>query len=121
MYACIYRLVSCITEDGHMLESNLEKKFKKVVEKELNALVWKFVSPGVAGAPDRIIAIPNFGCVFVELKRPGGKLRPLQQLRKQQLESVGCFVWVIDSVEKIQEFINAYKIRTTRVSKIRKK
>ena len=38
---------------------------------------------------------------FVELKAPGKEMRPLQILRKRQLESLGFLVYCIDSKEKI--------------------
>lgn len=93
-----------------MLESDLEHKFKNEVQKRLNALVWKFTSPGIAGVPDRLIILPNGKCVFAELKKKGETLRPLQLYRRQQLQKMHMAVWVIDSEEKIQEFVNAYKV-----------
>ena len=35
--------------------------------------------------------------MFAELKRPGGKMRPLQERRKKQLEELGFEVVLIDS------------------------
>jgi Uma2 family endonuclease len=43
--------------------------------------------------------------VFVELKAPGKSLRPLQIKRKEQLESLGFKVYIIDSYEKVDVFI----------------
>lgn len=106
MYAYILFLVSEVIK---ILEKELETKFKRKVEKELPAKVFKFVSPGASGVPDRIILMSG-RCIFAEIKRPGGKLRALQRFRKRQLEKLDCPVWVIDSEEKIEEFINAYKV-----------
>lgn len=86
-----------------MREKELEQKFKKSVEKMLGALVWKFVSPGVAGVPDRIV-IMNGHIAFVELKAPGKKLRKLQKYRVNQLRNKGIDVFVIDSEQAINDF-----------------
>ena len=87
-----------------MKESELERKFKQQVEKE-GAKVLKFVSPGLAGVPDRIILAYGAETYFAEIKRPGQHLRPLQVYRKKQLEDLGYKVFVIDSVTAISDFI----------------
>jgi len=55
--------------------------------------------------PDRIILLPKGKVIFVELKAPGKSLRPLQIKRKEQLESLGFKVYIIDSYEKVDVFI----------------
>lgn len=87
-----------------MKESELERKFKQQVEKE-GAKVFKFVSPGLAGVPDRVILAYGAKTYFAEIKRPGQHLRPLQVYRKKQLEKLGYKVFVIDSVTAISDFI----------------
>ena len=67
-----------------ILEKEIEKKLKARLEKS-GCLVLKFVSPGNAGVPDRLIITPSGRMCFVELKRPGGKLRPLQKLWQGKL------------------------------------
>ena len=61
----------------------------------------KFVSPGLDGVPDRLILSPGGKAAFVEVKKPGEKLRPLQQRRKKQLEALGFSVYVLDGIEQI--------------------
>ena len=90
-----------------MLEKQLEKYFTKVLEMK-KCICWKFVSPGVAGVPDRIVILPWGRVVFVELKAPGEKLRKLQKVRRKQIEAQNVEVWKIDSKEKIQTFIQYY-------------
>lgn len=87
-----------------MLESKIEKRLKKEVEK-IGGLSLKFTSPGTAGVPDRLVLLPEEKIYFVELKAPGKALRPLQIKRKEQLENLGFKVYVIDSYKKINEFI----------------
>lgn len=57
----------------------------------------KFVS-GITGVPDRIVVL-NGHTVFVELKAPGGKPRPLQTARIAQLRAAGAQVHVVDTEE----------------------
>lgn len=83
-----------------MREKVIEDKIKKAV-KEKGGLCLKFVSPGFDGVPDRIIIMPGGIMAFAELKAPGKKLRPLQERRKRQLESLGFSVFCIDNPESI--------------------
>ena len=83
-----------------MREKTIEDKLKKAV-KEKGGLCLKFVSPGFDGVPDRIILMPGGIMAFAELKAPGKKLRPLQERRKRQLESLGFLVFCIDNTECI--------------------
>lgn len=87
-----------------ILESKIEAKLKCEVE-NLGGLALKFTSPGMAGVPDRLVLLPKGKIYFVELKAPGKKLRPLQLKRKEQLESLGFKVYVMDSYEKIDLFL----------------
>lgn len=73
--------------------------------KKIGGLALKFVSPGNAGVPDRIVLLPNGNAVFAELKARGKNLRPLQIKRKEQLETLGFRVYIIDSYEKVDAFI----------------
>lgn len=85
-----------------LLESFLENKFVKAVKK-IGGLAVKFESPGMAGVPDRIVLLPGGKVLFVELKRPGQKPRPLQVKRIKDLEAMGFQVEVVDSVQRITE------------------
>lgn len=90
-----------------MLEKQLEHYFMRVMEMK-NCLCWKFVSPGMAGVPDRIVIPPWGRVIFVELKAPGKKPRKLQKVRRKQLEAQNVDVWVIDSKEKVDKFVQYY-------------
>lgn len=87
-----------------MRESKLEKFLKDEIEK-LEGKAFKFTSPGNAGVPDRIVLLDG-KTYFVELKAPGEKLRALQKYRKRQFKKLGFKIYVIDSMEKVEEFIN---------------
>ena len=83
-----------------MREKAIEAKLVKAV-KIMGGLAPKFVSPGVAGMPDRLLLLPNGQVAFVEVKAPGKKPRPLQVRRKRQLEALGFSVYVLDDEERI--------------------
>ncbi|MEK4142112.1 VRR-NUC domain-containing protein [Paenibacillus sp. FSL L8-0696] len=87
-----------------MLEREIESALGKSV-KALGGLYWKFVSPGMNGVPDRIIALPGGLTVYVELKKPGEQPRPLQLKRHQELRERGHLVYVIDTLEGVHAFI----------------
>lgn len=88
-----------------MREKFIEEKLKKAV-KEKGGLCLKFVSPGFDGVPDRIILMSGGIMAFAELKAPGKKLRPLQERRKRQLESLGFSVFCIDNIKCIGGIID---------------
>lgn len=91
-----------------MQESRIEKRLKKEIEL-VGGKALKFISPGVTGVPDRIVLLPHGRIIFVELKAPGEKLRPIQETRKKQLEKLGFTVKVIDSLDGVSSFITEVK------------
>ena len=88
-----------------MNEKYIEQKLRLAVE-AAGGLALKFVSPGFNGVPDRILLMPDGHIVFAELKAPGKKMRPIQERRKKQLESLGFKVYLIDSPEQIGGMID---------------
>jgi hypothetical protein len=89
-------------------ESDIERYFKREVEKH-GGLVWKFVSPGQAGVPDRVVLMPGGKVVFAEIKAPGKKPRPLQLAVIEKMARLGITTWVIDSRVLVQSFIEQYQ------------
>lgn len=83
-----------------MREKEVEQRLVKTV-KDMGGMCLKFVSPGVAGVPDRIVLLPGKRIAFVELKAPGEKPRALQIKRMKQLSSLGFSCHVIDDTAKI--------------------
>ena len=88
-----------------MNEQFIESQLKKAVEAS-GGLCWKLVCPGTSGVPDRI-CLMNSQAVFVELKAPGKQPRPIQQRRMNQLRQQGFTALVVDSVDGIQEVLDA--------------
>lgn len=83
-----------------MRESTVERKLTIEVKKR-GGVSPKFVSPGLDGVPDRLVLFSGGRLAFVEVKAPGQKMRPLQLLRKRQLEALGFRVYCIDKPEEI--------------------
>ena len=83
-----------------MIEKYIEQKLVKAV-KEMGGISPKFVSPGLDGVPDRLVLLPMGRIAFVECKAPGKTLRPLQEKRKRQLESLGFLVFCLDHPDQI--------------------
>ncbi len=93
-----------------MREADVERKLIRAV-REAGGLALKFVSPGLAGVPDRLVLLPGGRVAFCEVKAPGEKPRPLQEYRMEQIRKMGFQVYVIDGVEQIHEMIQEIKKR----------
>ncbi len=87
-----------------MREKIVEQKLNQAV-RDAGGLALKFVSPGMAGVPDRLLLFPGGRAAFCEVKAPGEKPRPLQVFRMEQLGMLGFRVDVVDSEEKIGEML----------------
>lgn len=88
-----------------MRESAVENKLRDAAKKR-GGIALKFTSPGLAGVPDRLIILPDGKYAFVEVKRPGGKTRPIQKIRHQQLRNLGCKVYILDHPDNITDILN---------------
>lgn len=81
-------------------EKQIEQKLVDGV-KGHGGIAPKFVSPGFAGMPDRLVLLPGGKLAFVEVKAPGKKPRVLQVKRHEMLRELGFRVFVLDSLEDI--------------------
>ena len=88
-----------------MREKQIEQKLTLMV-KAAGGIAPKFVSPGFAGMPDRLVLLPGGVFAFAELKAPGMKPRALQVARHEMLRRLGFKVYVIDGTEQIGEMLN---------------
>lgn len=84
------------------IESYLTRKVRA-----LGGLSYKWVSPGNAGVPDRILLFPEGRVVFVELKAEGKKnnLSPLQVVQMLKIKSLGHKHYVVDSFEEVDQML----------------
>ncbi len=94
-----------------MRESELERRFRRIVER-MGGRAYKFVSPGNAGMPDRIVVLPGGRIGFIELKRPGETPGKLQRFRQEELSGLGCYTAVVDSAESAEAAIDELKKQT---------
>lgn len=83
-----------------MLERKVEERLVERARKH-GGLAIKWTSPAFSGVPDRILFLPGGRIIFVELKAPGEKLRPLQSRIHGMLADLGADVRVIDSLEAV--------------------
>jgi hypothetical protein len=98
----------------NLRERDVENYLVKRV-KELGGEVRKAKWIGRQGAPDRVVFFK--GVWFVELKRPDANPRPNQLREHHRLSKHGAVVFVIDTIQKVDEFIN--EICSTQISRDR--
>ena len=91
-----------------MRERDIEAYLRDQV-KAIGGIAYKFVSPGSAGVPDRLVLLPGGRAVFVELKAPGRQPTPLQLRQQRRIQDLGFTVLVIDSKEEVDEFIKGVR------------
>ena len=87
-----------------MLERDVEAYFRKAVEAR-GGVAFKFVSPSHRGVSDRIVCLQG-QTWFVELKRPGGRLSPLQKIFAAEMERLGQRYACLSSREEIDQWLN---------------
>ena len=84
-----------------------EKALERNLNKEVKALGgWsiKIISNFITGLPDRLV-MHNGRAYFVEVKSEGKKPSPIQRVVHKKLEALGFPVSVIDTTEKLNNFI----------------
>lgn len=101
-----------------MRESEIESYLVQRVQ-AVGGTAEKFTSPARRAVPDRLVTFPKrpgtnlrvskpCRVVFVELKAPGKKPTPAQLRDHERRRAMGAEVWVIDSKEGVDEFVNHY-------------
>lgn len=91
-----------------MLESEIEKLFKKEAERR-EWLTYKFNS-GVVGVPDRLLIAKGL-VVFVELKTDTGKLSKVQVQQISRMRKQGAWVEVLNGALAIKTFFQQLDLR----------
>lgn len=84
-----------------------ENKVEKYLDEEikrLGGLTRKWVSPGRAGVPDRIVIVRG-NVWFVEVKTEDGELETVQEREHKRLEAVGAEVRTVYGHRDVREFI----------------
>ncbi|HOO79022.1 MAG TPA: VRR-NUC domain-containing protein [Lachnospiraceae bacterium] len=85
------------------IESSVEDHLYKLCQK-YDIFCIKLL-PSKSGIPDRIL-IGNGKVIFIELKSPGKKPRPLQVAIIKQMRAHGAIVYVLDTKDVVTKTIN---------------
>lgn len=89
-------------------ERDIERALVGMVRRH-DGLCLKWVCPGWAGVPDRIILLPGGRALFAETKRPKGKEpEERQKWWHRKLRELGFSVWVVytrDDIKRLEEMI----------------
>lgn len=89
-----------------ILESEVQTKIKKRLEKS-GWLVIKLIQTTLNGIPD-LLALRDNEAVFIEVKRPGGKVSPLQTYRIKELKNKQFQVIIAYSPQDIHHLCQPY-------------
>ncbi len=82
------------------LEKDVERYLAEAAEKA-GGKALKFVSPGHAGVPDRLVLLPLGVIFFAEVKAPGKRMRALQVKTAERIEALGFPVACVDSKQDV--------------------
>ena len=86
-----------------MLEKQVEAHFVKSVRR-IGGVAYKFTSPAHRGVADRVVCLPDGQTWFVELKKKGGRLAPLQTKFAADMLALGQDYACLWSREEINEW-----------------
>ena len=86
------------------------------IAKEHGFLYYKFTSPAHSGVPDRIL-IGHGQTIFIELKRPKGKPRKLQDRVFENMRKHGATVYVVDTKQQAKDLITKLTPKSWRPKK----
>jgi hypothetical protein len=88
---------------------------EKVIERKFAAAIragggrsFKLPAVYVSGLPDRIALMPGGVAFFAEIKSTGKKPTPIQKLIHKKIRALGFDVYVIDSLENLQQTLKIY-------------
>lgn len=84
-------------------EQQIQSKIKKYAE-EKGWIVIKTIKLSEAGYPD-LFMFKDGKTLFIEVKKPGGIISPLQELRRRQLIQQGFTCEIIDNLEAFKDEI----------------
>jgi hypothetical protein len=85
-------------------EQQIQSKIKKYAEGK-GWIVIKTIKLSEAGFPD-LFMFKNGKTIFIEVKKQGGIVSPLQELRQRQLREQGFTCEVIDNLEQFKNEIS---------------
>ena len=88
------------------LEKSIENVLRQAVEDD-GGLCLKWTCPGHRGVPDRMVIFPGGIIAFVELKRPGAKVKAggLQNWWRQRLAEFGFSCYEISTAKQVSQLV----------------
>ena len=92
-----------------MSEKKIERYLTNEVKK-LGGISYKFISPGNAGVPDRILIMPGGHVHFVELKTETGRLSKIQEAQHKKLFELGVIPWTLYGESDVKRFLSLLKL-----------
>lgn len=95
------------------LEKSIENVLRKAVEAE-GGVCLKWTCPGHRGVPDRMILFPGGIIAFVELKRPGAKVKAggLQEWWRMKILSFGFPCYEISTAGDARHLVDFLSTRS---------
>lgn len=88
-----------------MRETVVERRLKSRVEK-IGGMCVKLPPVSHSGLPDRIVFLPDGRTLLVELKAPGGSVRPVQRAMFDRLSLINHPVVVLSSLDEVDDWID---------------
>ena len=88
--------------------SDRERDIEAYLQRKLTGmgcLFLKWVCPGNAGVPDRILILPRGKVIFVEIKAESGRMTCLQDSWQQRLREMGCSAVTIYGRDAAEELV----------------
>ena len=89
-------------------EASVERSFCDRLKRS-GCLVYKFISPGNNGVPDRIVITPEGSVIFVELKTEIGRLRGEQKSQIRKLKRHGQDGRVSYGADEVDQFVRGVR------------
>ena len=86
-------------------ESKVERQLIDGV-KALGGMTFKFISPGRAGVPDRIVILPGGAVHFVELKAEGGIASKQQRRMLAELGRLDVTALILTGREQVAYYLD---------------
>lgn len=84
-----------------MLESKIQASILKYLKTE-DYFTVKTIVNNKAGVPD-IYALKDGISIWIEVKRPGGRVSPIQSYIHSQIREKGGIIFVVDSLDDLKE------------------
>lgn len=90
-------------------EKDIDRKFCDLIKGFATTIKQSTLGRyGSNGYPDRLVLLPQGRVIWVELKKPGGKLTALQLRRHEELKAIGHVVGTFDDALEAARFVGIY-------------